>query len=124
MKQMPTDPELYGRWLSARDERAFSELARRHADLVYDVAWRVGGDRDLAEDALQDALWRLASDGSDRPAVVGVRAWLARLAINRARNARASSLARKTRERAAGSRRTEATMGATGGGRVRRHAMP
>jgi RNA polymerase sigma factor (sigma-70 family) len=96
---MPSDPELYRLWLEARDEGAFAALARRHANLVVDVAWRAGGDRHVAEDALQEALLALARDGTRRPADAGVRAWLARLAISKARNARASEVARRRRER-------------------------
>ncbi len=107
---MHSDADLYRRWLEAHDERAFADLARRHANLVFDVAWRAGGDRHLAEDALQEALLRLASDGTDRPLLVGVRAWLARLAISKALNARASSRARTRRERKAAAQRAEARM--------------
>jgi RNA polymerase sigma-70 factor (ECF subfamily) len=107
---MPSDSDLYRRWLDARDERAFADLARRHATLVFDVAWRTGGDPHLAEDALQEALLRLATDGTDRPVQVGVRAWLARLAISKALNTRASSRARAKREHGAGARRAEVGM--------------
>ncbi len=97
---MTPDADLYLRWLEGRDEAAFAELARRHADLIADVAWRVGGDRHRAEDALQDSLLALARDRTARPASIGVRAWLARAAIGRARNLRASDAARSRREQA------------------------
>ena len=98
-----TDADLYLRWLHDRDATAFETLARRHADLVVDVAWRVGGDRATAEDALQASLLALATDGTERPAGIGVRAWLARAALGRARNARASERSRGRRQ-AAGAR--------------------
>jgi len=107
---MQSDSDLYHRWLEARDEQAFAALARRHANLVFDVAWRTGGDPHLAEDALQEALLRLATDGTSRPVEVGLRAWLARLAISKALNARASTRARRKREQKVGRERTEIGM--------------
>ncbi|MDJ0975787.1 MAG: RNA polymerase sigma factor [Planctomycetota bacterium] len=107
---MANDQDLYRRWLEQRDERAFGDLARRHANLVADVAWRVHRDVDAAEDALQEALFRLAQDGTDRPGTVGVRAWLARAAISIARNARTSDAARRRRETRVASQTREAVM--------------
>ena len=86
---MHDDKQLYGRWLRSSDEDAFTALAKRHTSLVMDVAYRVRGDHGVAEDALQEALLALACDGTPRPAKVGVRAWLARAAISKARNAKA-----------------------------------
>ena len=40
---MSDDAALYRAWLAARDEQAFADLARRHANLVVDVALRAGG---------------------------------------------------------------------------------
>lgn len=99
---MESDADLYNRWRAQQDGHAFALLARRHATLVTDVAYRIGGSRALAEDALQEALLALARDRTGRPAAVGVRAWLARLAISKARNARASEAARARRERRVG----------------------
>lgn len=99
---MSDDASLYRRWCDDRDPAAFDALARRHADLVTDVAARVAGHADLAEDALQDAFVALARDGTDRPAAVGVRAWLARSAMLAARHRATSDRARARRERAVG----------------------
>lgn len=105
---MTADADLYRRWLAARDEAAFRALALRHADLVLDVAWRLSGDRARAEDAVQEALLALALDATDRPAAVGVRAWLARKAIGWGKNARASDAARARRESVVGDARGDA----------------
>lgn len=107
---MDDDRALYRRWLDHRDAEAFATLVRRHADLVHDVAQRIGGDRAAAEDALQESLIRLATDGTPRPAEIGVRAWLARAAIDRARNARRADRSRAGRERAVGEARKEAVV--------------
>ena len=96
---MDDDATLYRSWLSARDEQAFTVLARRHASLVADVALRAGGDRGAAEDALQEALLALALDGTKRPVEVGLRPWLARAALTRALHRRSSEQARARRER-------------------------
>jgi len=109
---MQDDASLYLRWLEARDQDAFATLARRRASLVIDVALRVGVDRGVAEDALQDALLALAQDGTARPATVGVRAWLARAALSKALNMRASERSRRGRERKVGQTRAETTMDA------------
>ncbi len=109
---MDDDRALYRRWLDRRDAAAFATLVRRHADLVHDVAWRVAGDHAAAEDALQESLIRLATDGTPRPAEVGFRAWLARAAIDRAKNARRADRSRAARERTVGETRKEAVVDA------------
>lgn len=109
---MTEDASLYRRWRIERDASAFGALARRHADLVLDVARRVAGRSDWAADALQDALVALACDGTDRPAEVGVRAWLARTAILAARHRATSERSRARRERAAGAGRREVAVDA------------
>ena len=107
---MQSDAILYDRWRRHGDEGAFETLAHRHASLITDVAYRIGGDRQTAEDALQESLIALAHDRSDRPTKVGVRAWLARASISKAKNARASQGYRRNRERAVGLDQPEQTM--------------
>ena len=104
------DAVLYERWQSARDDRAFAELARRHGPVVHDIAARAMGDRAAAEDVLQEALLDLALERSDKPNKVGIAAWLVRFAICKARNRRASEQSRARRQRVVGSRRPEETM--------------
>jgi RNA polymerase sigma-70 factor, ECF subfamily len=104
------DGTLYDRWLDHRDGDAFAELARRHSPVVYDLTCRVLGDRAGAEDVLQDALLSLALERSRRPVEVGVVAWLARLAICRARNRRSSERSRARRQIVVGQERPEESM--------------
>jgi RNA polymerase sigma factor (sigma-70 family) len=40
------------------DERALTELWRRHAKVTYKILWRITGNREDAEDALQETLLR------------------------------------------------------------------
>jgi RNA polymerase sigma-70 factor (ECF subfamily) len=65
------------------DERAFSELARRHAGRLRMLALRFCGDAAEADDVVQDTfltVWRKAS--SWQPDGPPFGAWLTRIAIN------------------------------------------
>lgn len=58
---MTSDCELLRRYAETRSEEAFSELVRRHVDLVYSAALRqVGGDDALARDVSQEVFTDLA----------------------------------------------------------------
>ncbi|MCI0540296.1 MAG: hypothetical protein L0Z50_34265, partial [Verrucomicrobiales bacterium] len=51
---MRPDSELLGLYARTASEEAFSELVRRHLDLVYSAALRqVNGDTPLAQDVAQ-----------------------------------------------------------------------
>jgi RNA polymerase sigma-70 factor, ECF subfamily len=70
----------------AGDPDAREQLVRRHLDDVYRLTSRILGDRDLAQDATQDAfvnalgaLHRFRGDAS-------FRTWLLRIAVNAARS--------------------------------------
>ena len=68
---MIDDTELLRRYVESRDEAAFSELVRRHVDLVHSVALRqVNGDAHLAADVTQavftDFARKAATLGSHR----------------------------------------------------------
>lgn len=68
----------------------FAELMDAHQDLVFGVALRVVGDRAGAQDAFQDAFIRayraLKRYPADRVRELRPRPWLARIALNAARN--------------------------------------
>ena len=86
---MDTRPELPARL--ARDlDGAFEELVRGHERLVYGLALRVVGDAHDAEEVAQDAFERayhaLAGYPAERVAAMRLRPWLARIALNLARN--------------------------------------
>lgn len=78
-----TDGELLAR-IRERDERALAELYDRHAGLVLTIALRVVGDRELAEEVLQDTFLRCWNGAvtyeSSRGNVLG---WLMGIARNR-----------------------------------------
>ncbi len=72
-----TDSDLLRRFARERSEEAFSELVRRHLDLVHSAARRqVEGDEDAAADVTQAVFLELARQASrlaEHPALVG---WL------------------------------------------------
>src|SRR4029453_13698342 len=82
-------PELPARL--ARDlDGSFEELVVVHQRLVYGLALRVVGDRGDAEEVAQDTFERayhaLAGYDAERVAAMRLRPWLARIALNLARN--------------------------------------
>jgi RNA polymerase sigma factor (sigma-70 family) len=86
---MDTQPELAARL--ARDlDGAFEALVRDHQRLVYGLALRVVGDPGDAEEVAQDTFARayhaLAGYEAERVAAMRLRPWLARIALNLARN--------------------------------------
>jgi RNA polymerase sigma-70 factor, ECF subfamily len=84
-----------------RDAHAFATLYDRHAHAAYSLAYRMIGERQAAEDLVQDAffkLWRGAS--SYRPERGNVRSWLLAIVHNQAIDQiRSSASRRRTQER-------------------------
>src|SRR4051812_13297732 len=76
----PTDADLLGRFLDARDQTAFADLVTRHAPAVRAVCRSVLRDPNDADDAAQATflvLVRRAGAVRDRAALGG---WLSRIA--------------------------------------------
>jgi RNA polymerase sigma factor (sigma-70 family) len=57
---MDDDRELLRRYVENRSESAFTELVRRHLNLVYATALRVVGDSHMAQDVGQSVFIQLA----------------------------------------------------------------
>ena len=86
---MDIHPELPDRL--ARDlDGSFEDLVLVHQRLVFGLALRVVGDRADAEEVAQDTFERayhaLAGYPAERVAAMRLRPWLARIALNLARN--------------------------------------
>lgn len=83
------------------DAGAFAALYDRHGRAAYSLAYRIMGDRDAAEDLVQDAflkLWRSAE--SYRPERGSVRTWLLAIVHNRGIDQlRSLSSRRRTQDR-------------------------
>src|ERR671920_1234373 len=87
--------------VEAADAEAFATLYDRHARAAYSLAYRMMGERQAAEDLVQDAflkLWRGAS--SYRPERGNVRSWLLAIVHNQAIDQiRSSASRRRTQEK-------------------------
>ncbi len=93
---MADDTSLLNRWVTSRDASAFSELACRHAGLVYGTCRRIVHDHHLAEEVAQECLFELARKASSvRESVAG---FLHATATSRSKNRLRSETARVRRE--------------------------
>jgi RNA polymerase sigma-70 factor (ECF subfamily) len=83
------------------DTEAFAALYDRHARAAYSLAYRMMGEKQAAEDILQDAflkLWRAA--GSYRAERASVRTWILSIVHNRAIDQlRSTASRRRTQEK-------------------------
>ncbi len=84
----------------AGDHRAFADLVRPHLAMLYRIAARACGDGALAEDAVQETL-TLASERLSRyEPDTSLRAFLAAMAVKRAKTLLRSERRRRVREEA------------------------
>lgn len=93
-----TDQQLLSQYAAHRSESAFSELVRRHIDLIHSVAVRRVRDGHLAQDVTQAVFLALAQNAgplSKRPVLVS---WLHRTAQNLSINIVRSEARRRARE--------------------------
>src|SRR5580704_17446387 len=93
-----TDGGLLARFIQNKDEAVFAELVRRLGPMVLGVCRRTARERHLAEDAFQATFIVLARRANDVRPREGVRGWLYGVAVRTAREARAVSARRRTRE--------------------------
>ena len=95
---MANDNELLREYAEFGSEAAFTELVRRHVNMVYSAALRQTGDAHLAEELSQSAFVELSRKASGlirHPALAG---WLYTCVRWRAINARRSEESRKSRQ--------------------------
>lgn len=82
---MESDEELM-RAVAHGDERALASLVERYAPRIHAFLTRVTGDRDDADDLLQDTWMRVARGARGFDAARQVRPWLYGIAANLARD--------------------------------------
>ena len=106
------ETELWRSWTGERDARAFERLVG--PELAHAVGWarRLGCSPHAADDAVQEALLRLARCRDDKPLDLGIRTWLCREVRTRARS-RLRSKRRRLRREAAVATRDVRTSGAS-----------
>ena len=87
---MQTNPDSLCERLAIDLDAAFAELVSHHQDLVFGVALRVVRDEHIAQDVAQEAFVRayraLRRYPAQRVLELHLRPWLARIALNAARN--------------------------------------
>jgi RNA polymerase sigma factor (sigma-70 family) len=99
---MNDDAQLLSRFASKADEAAFSELVKRHVNLVYSVALRLlGGDAHLAQDVTQSVFTDLARKAKSLPHDTVLSGWFHTATRFAAANALRSERRRQVREQEA-----------------------
>jgi RNA polymerase sigma factor (sigma-70 family) len=96
-----TDQQLLHDYTGKQSDAAFTELVRRHVDLVYSAALRMVCDAHLAKDVTQGVFVALAQNAgqlTERPVLSG---WLHRTARNISANTVRSEVRRRAREQEA-----------------------
>ncbi|MDB6130455.1 MAG: hypothetical protein JWM04_1562 [Verrucomicrobiales bacterium] len=96
-----TDSQLLQEYSEMHSDAAFSELARRHVDLVYSAALRMVRDTHLAEDVTQGTFVALAKNAAQLRSEVVLSAWLHRTAQNIAAQTVRTEVRRRVREQEA-----------------------
>jgi RNA polymerase sigma-70 factor (ECF subfamily) len=74
------------RRLKERDERAFRELVETHRDRVYNITFRMLGNRAEAEDVAQEVFIAVFKTIQDFRAESKFSTWLYRIAVNHCKN--------------------------------------
>src|SRR5262245_9451110 len=87
----PSDGQLLGRFVAARDESAFASLVRRHGPMVLGVCRRILRDFHGAEDAFQATFFVLARRAASLAAGESLGCWLYGVAYRTALEAHAMS---------------------------------
>jgi RNA polymerase sigma factor (sigma-70 family) len=96
-----SDQQLLRDYAEHRSEAAFTELVRRHVDLVYSAALRMVRDAHLAEDVTQSAFVALAQNAGQLSERLVLSGWLHRTAQNLASKSVRTDVRRRAREQEA-----------------------
>jgi RNA polymerase sigma factor (sigma-70 family) len=98
---MTSDCELLRQYIEQRDEGAFTEVVRHHADLVYSAAWRVTGNAQLAQDVTQAVFSKPAQQAKALTGPQPLVGWLHTTTRHMAINAMRGEARRRVREQEA-----------------------
>ncbi len=79
--EQPTQQVLVARVLQG-DKEAFGEIVKQYSVLMLRTAYMIVGDRDIAEDAVQDALIQAWQHLPDLRESGALRPWLMRIVVN------------------------------------------
>ncbi len=96
-----TDQQLLRAYATRRSETAFTELVRRHVDLVYSAALRMLCDAHLAQDVTQTTFVALAQNTNQLTDRAVLSSWLHRTAQNLASKTVRTEVRRRAREQEA-----------------------
>src|SRR5258707_352602 len=103
------DSSFLTRFLTERDEDAFTSLVRRHGSLVYGTCQRILGNRADSDDAFQAVFFVLARRAHTLKPDRGIGPWLHGVALRVAKKLRGQIVQRRLRDMAAAkSERVEA----------------
>jgi RNA polymerase sigma-70 factor (ECF subfamily) len=84
-RTMPSDEALLLSRARGGDDGAFEELVRRHKDSVFNLAMRIVGNGDAAEDVLQESFIKAWQQLPRFRGEASFLTWLFRITINEAR---------------------------------------
>ncbi len=96
-----TDQQLLRSYTGSHSEGAFTELVRRHVDLVYSAARRMVSDSHQAEDVTQRVFMALAQNAGQLTGHPVLSGWLHRTTRNLAANAVRANVRRQIHEQEA-----------------------
>lgn len=96
-----TDSQLLRAYAENRSEAAFSELVRRHVDIIHSAAQRMVCDSHLAQDVTQGVFVALAKSAGQLAAHPVLSGWLHRTAQNIAAQTVRTDVRRRAREQEA-----------------------
>jgi len=82
---LDTDEDLLGRFLRG-EPGGLDALVQRHHQPLLNLCWRMVGDREAAEDLVQETFWRLLTKADRFRKQASVRTWLYAIAINACRD--------------------------------------
>lgn len=95
-KLQQSDRQLLRRFARLRDNRAFSTIMDRHADMVYTTCRRILGDEARAADAMQETFFELVKKADGITGSLG--SWLHKVATRRAVDLIRQDVSRRRRE--------------------------